>query len=629
MVLPLRLAITTVILAGCTSETPSKGNRPDPDRILVFYPVDGLVRGRGLPDTFPPQVPRVFVRSHPGGTEVVQDLNSDGGFQFALAAVSGDTIEIAAAFDEEGRDRGEPVFLEVPPLPIQLIQEEFVCCGVTGNSAGTCQSSSQARNEAPCPTPEMGALPCRRDADCGVLEGEYVLVDPDDFNVTAPNEDRVITISGTVEPTALIQMENRALTAVGEPSLVLRTAQITDEDGRFVLNRVRARGDDELVFRVLTLGGFKSAEVARLVPDASLAGIDIIGVYALDQAPLTNGDRGLVAVVVSPYGIDQRGLCPDSGTPGSPQWTQVCYTGGLTHSMVELDTFTLDNLDLDARVPTSTGTLPNRGGVGDVRGGPLDVVIAFDMSEAAEGKANLGTRREVVVRFVENARERDRVGVLLYGLTPSPDAPGGLRQLLRASEQDVGLRGASGREELLAAVRALTTTGIASEGNLFSAVEKAGDMLETLRSERGRIIVLAGQEPRLDAQTRREAFNDALAAIEDTSTGQGYTVDVVAIDLAPGEVDYDPTAVNRMQDLTVFSEGRYMETGANELNQTFTDLRAFAYGGVALLYDVFIDPSVGKSGNIQLSLQVALKGGAEVATASYQGPLRVLFSDRQ
>lgn len=626
LVLHLIAAPCAASLLACTHGTPSKGSRPDADRILIFYPVDGLVQGRGLEGTFPPDVSRVFVRAHPGGARVIQHLGAGGSFRFALTASSGDAIEIAAVLDERGTERGEAVFLEVPPTPIQLIPEEFVCCAATAHGAGTCQSSAQARDGAPCPT--VGARDCRRNEDCGVLEGEYLLVDPDTFTVTPPNEDGMISVSGQVQPSTLIQMENRALTALGEPSPVRRTAQLTDRDGRFALNRIRARGDDELVFRVLTLGGFRSAEVARLVPDSPLAGVDIIGVFPLDQAPLTNGARGEIAVLVAPYGIDQRGLCPDSAVPGSPEWTQVCFTGGLTHDMVELSSFTLDGLDLDARVAAPTPERPLRGRIGDVRAGPLDVVVALDMSAAAESKAAFSVRREVVETFIRNARQRDRVGIALFGLTPAPDHPGGTRRLLHARERDSGLRGADARDELLTAVGALSAAAGAPKPNLFAAVEEASRMLTDAESSRGRIIVLAGQEPRLTPDDRRAAFDAALAAVGSNASGPRFVVDIVGLDLAPGDPDYDPLAVNGMQDLTFFSEGRYLETVARELDQTFADLRATMYGGVALLYDVFIGPTVGKSGNIQLSLEVALKGGAERATASYQGPLRVLFSDR-
>ena len=66
------------------------------------------------------------------------------------------------------------------------------------------------------------------------------------------------------------------------------------------------------------------------VPDAELAGLDIVGVYAFED--LGGGELGPLILHLRPFGIDGRGMCPDREGPPAP----VCYTGGIDHSMVTI-----------------------------------------------------------------------------------------------------------------------------------------------------------------------------------------------------------------------------------------------------------------------------------------------------
>jgi hypothetical protein len=601
-----------VWLAACSGKTPENDiPPPDADAVLVFYPAsDGLARGRGLPGTFPPSVTHVLVQAHPTGTSSLQPVEADGSFQFAVIAISGDLLEIAGTTDDLGNVRGASLYVEVPASPLPA--EDFVCC----RARGTCQKLADAEAGRACPDPLTGATQCSIDEECGVDELEYLPIDLQRIQVGRPNELGRVDVSGIVTANALVLLENRGLNGIGVPGQRFRSAQISSDVGAFSFQGLTARGDDELVLRVQDLNGYRTPAVSLLVPDAELAGLDILGAFAWE--PLTNGQRGPVAVHLSPFGVDGKGICPD--TDEAPE---VCFSGGLTYAMVNVVKAQMrvgqETPELNPSPAPITPERPhNRGAEGDVRSAAQDLVVVIDISKEAQDKDGKGLapprRFEAAARFVEGLRQRDRVAVVSY-------AGNATRELVADPGRDSGLRTLEQRGELAAAVRGLSGREFPTGSNLFAGIREAAAALRLARSRNGRIVVLAGAAPGGMASDAVAEWSTALDAVqEDLSKGlPRITVDVVGLDIPS-----DAPNFGLIDDITRFTDGRYYTSSAFGIEQTLTDVRSFLSGSFILLYDMDIPAGVGKSGTIDLELEVIL--GSERARTTYTGPLRILNS---
>lgn len=614
---PALWALTLAFAAtGCSSDRGGADIPPvDPDLITVFFPVDGLVRGRALPGALPTSVQHVSIEAQPTGTSSLRTVDEDGGFTFSIVAISGDLLEIAGSRDENGSELGAPVYIEVPPTRVSFV--DYVCC----QPRGTCQSRSEADRQAEllaedpnhqivCPEPVL-ATSCNSDADCGTLEGEYLTIDLDRVTVSKPNERGRISVSGFVEPNALVTIENRGLNGIGVPGPRYRSAQISNDIGAFEVDDLQGKGDDEIVLQVLDLNGFKSPPISRLVPDADLAGVDVIGAFAWE--PLTNGDRGPISVHVAPWGVDERGLCPDGSAD-----PQLCFTGGLDYSMVSIQRAEMQvgsgPIDLQPTKSSTSAERPYvRGLEGDVRAGPQDVMIVLDHSEVAETKDAGGAaarRFTAARRFVQGLRRRDRVGLVTYAQNP----------ILRAaaSQTDPGLKTFEDRGVILDALSNVAQEDPGQGNDLFAAIQTAAAALRRARSERGRIVVIAADGPAGTDQEALVAFGGALDALdEDLARGDP----TIALHFVGLDILDDTPNMDLVDDLATFTDGRVYRSTINGVEQTLTEVRSFLSGSFILLYDIFVPVEVGKSGTIELDLEVLI--GGQTAQASYTGPIIV------
>jgi hypothetical protein len=428
--------------------------------------------------------------------------------------------------------------------------------------------------------------------------------------VSAPDPRGLVTVSGVAPPRSLVIIQNRGLSALGERAPRQRFGQVADDLGNFSFARLSARGDDELVVQARDLLGYRSASVSVLVPDAELAGIDVIGAFAWET--LTNGRPGVVAVNLAPFGVDGRGICPDS-----KESHDVCFTGGMTHAMVALENVTVDGEPvnpLPAR--TSTAAPYNRGLEGDVRAGPRDVVVLVDLGSLVGALDEDGRRFAAIGSFVESMRRRDRVAVMAYGES--------VERLTVALEggvyRETGLRAFEERRALTDALRALAARTPGGPTQPGPAVEVAAEMLrEEARSTRARIVVITGPlAPATDAERAEMRRRASRAVAQDPDTGfPGYTVDVVALGLPPGARELEALA-----DLAAFSGGALFSASLDGLQQSLADLGAVMSGSFILLYELPIPERSGKSATIRFDLESFL-GGTERVRTSHVGPLRI------
>ncbi|MCA9552829.1 MAG: hypothetical protein KC933_22535 [Myxococcales bacterium] len=606
------LSTVLALAASCTEGNPrSDIPAPDLDSVLVFFPAGGLAHGRGLAGTFPSSVQWVSVRSHPTEGFSTTPVEADGSFQFTVIAISGDLLEIAGSEDSKGKSRGEPLYVQVPATPLPV--DDYVCCLPTG----TCQTKEDNDAQHACPDPLTGATQCSLDRDCGIDELEYLPIDPTRIAITRPNEDRRVSVNGIVTPDTLVEVVNRRLNGVGYSSPQSRKLQIASDIGQFSVTNLDAQGDDELVIQTRDLLGFKSPPVSFKVPDAELAGVDVLGAFAWE--PLTNGQRGPVAVHISPYGIDGRGICPDTDQP-----PEVCHSGGLTHDMVSFLRAEMkvgqDTAQLNpGPSPISTARPHNRGAEGDVRSPAQDIVLVLDVSQPANAKDGNDLapprRFDAAARFIRGLRSRDRVGVVAFDQTArrigvtKPDLDPGLRELER-------------REELAQGVLGLASqSGLLNDPDILAGIDEAARMLRQAKSRNGRIVVVASNPPLGTRDEALQAWDVTLAYVQgDTDRNDPvYPVDVVGLEIAS-----DAPNLDLIDDLNRFTDGRYYSTTAFGIEQTLTDARSYLSGSFILLYDMDIPLGVGKSGTIELELEVVL--GEERARTSYTGPIRILNS---
>ncbi len=394
---------------------------------------------------------------------------------------------------------------------------------------------------------------------------------------------------------------------------------MASDTGAFRITRVPAAGDDELVLRIFDLTNFSSPPAALRVPDAPLTGLDILGAFAWE--PLSNNARGIIALYLAPFGVDAKGLCPNS-----PEDPQVCFSGGLTHGMVDITSVQFG--DSGNKFPgnpavtaTSAANPHNRGVSGNIRVGPQDIVVVLDFTPEAAAADPENTRLTALREFVRGLRARDRVAVIPFGLASVP--------VDSRSPSDPGLRVFDERQGLLDAASSFAGRS-GDVGDIYTGIRAAANALKTARSGRGRVVVITTTEPAagLDTDSDMDGTVDIdeeedttlVAVIYNSVTGEKYPVDVIAANVPPtAKYDY-------LSSFAGFTGGYFYESSFEALNQTLTDLRGQLSGAFILLYDMTIPEEAGKSTNIDLSVQVRI--GAERASANYSGPLRVINSVR-
>lgn len=643
-----RSALLLALLSACTAATPENEFRaPVADLITVFFPIyDGTVYGRGLPGAMPDSaLPLVRIDSALSNTTEIAQVRADGSFDFDLLAAADDTLEIRGISDTSKTALvGPSTFYKVPRTRFNA--EEFTCCIRAQATDGYCESETDREdrllNNRDCPEAFSGiSQPCTTDNDCGVLETERVLIDRARITVTPPNESGQVEVSGTVSINALVTLENRQLNGVGIRSRVVRTARISSDDGTFRFPNVTAQGDDELVLQVHLLSGYKSAPTSFKVPDAEMIGVDVLGAEAWEGASvLRNGYRGTIALYIAPYGKDNRGICPDS--TGGPA---TCYTGGLTHDMVEFITEgeepTIDDVAATPRVTTPVPSQPgleyNRGWDGDVRAPSQDLVVVLDMSGAAAAADMTGSRFNQVRTLIQELRGRDRVGVVLFGgdrangyggsvSWDDPTAGGnakeaviGLRWLgvpeAEVGRSGLGLRAKDERQILLDELMALNDMHAVDNGaDLADGLRSAVDMLKQGNSVNGRIAVIAATR-----QDSQDAKRDPTLGIYDNDhideligltqaiprLGQAG-VPITLIDINPAEPANDRIA----GEVVAFSgspgSGTTTEVNIENLESALEELQRKIAGSFILLYDMCVPKKVGKRGALEFRLRVRL-----------------------
>ena len=622
--LPLFAVFTATNSCSNAASIPDFGS-PDLEQILVFYPVGGLVRGRGLSGSAPLSATHIVIKAHPNGSETIRPVDENRGFEFTILARGGDVLEVSGATDARGTERGEPAFVRVPTGTFS--NRDYICCFDTGNTTrGTCQTTDERDEQLQrtdgiieCPSAQSGRTRCTFDEDCGFEEGEWLGVDLDRLQVTTPDRSGFISVSGFVEPRSLVTLQNRGLSGIGQPQEQLVVGRISSDIGDFEFPSVRARGDDELVLQVQDLNGIRSPSVSIRVGDADVEGIDVTGVFA--WRPLRDDDIGTVAILMAPYGIDGLGMCPDHG--GTPQ---TCFSGGLTHDMV-----TIENLRVDgqgeaegvtwAPTPLSPDFPDNRGYDGNVRAGPLDVVLVIDRSEAAGNGILLRNTdaTRAVTDFVSGLRARDRVGAVEFGARGVSRL--GVVYDMSGRPQSTGLfTGAEGRSTLITSIQNALGQDGGGGATVFEAIEEAAEMLRN-SSNSGRIVVITTQEQLGSIEESALAFDEAFEKIEaSNSVGSADTrVDIIGVSLTRTEKFEDIQAITAFTGGEYFDVATVLESNVNRLSLALSDIRSTLSGSFLLLYDIQIPPGVGKAARIEFDARM---NGVQSAV-QYSGLLRI------
>ena len=587
---------------------------PNADLIYVFYPrateaSGGLVRGRGLPGAMPLGVSHAFIQAHPTLSERVVTVASDGSFDFEIIAISRDVLEIRGATSETARELGEATYVRVPDGVFS--KEPFVCCAETTN---TCQS--RAARDAGLDCPDMLGLPtCQTDADCAIHEGQVLPLYEEDVTVTAPTSGGTVTVSGTVLPNVLVTMSNVGKSSVaGGLSTIevtsrgladpgVRRSDISGVDGSFSFTNVPAISDDEIIVQLQDLDGRSSTPYSLRVPDPPIAGVDILDVFPWE--PLTNGQNGRVAIRMSPYGEDGRGICPDNPSPNDG--LELCFGGGLDHAMVTaFSQATAEGEDLDPTRTSTDANLPfNRGVSGNVRSPPTNFVIVVDMSSSTLSKDPGNLIVPALRDYARYLRQRDRVGVVVYD-------GNGARQIQALTDD---------RDAVVDALNSLAGAARSGDPDPLAGARAAADILtRDSRGQPGRILLLTTSAPDM---TRREAQIAALPIVSlvealPSAGVTGFPTDVLEIG-----VDATLTGREAFNYLTTYSQGLSVRIDeASDLATALSDLRGSQVGTFTLLYDMDIPRSAGKSTSVSLTLEVTLPGAGS-ATGSYEGPLRI------
>ncbi len=611
-----------LLLAGCSGSPKNDIDPPDLDLVSVFYPVDGLVLGFGEPGAAPEGVDHVAVQAYPTSTGACAEVEDDGSFQFSVVAIDNDVLEVTGALGTGCGVRGAPAFTRVPASPLPPV--DYVCCFPTG----TCQSKQNNDDGMPCPEAATGVATCEEDTHCGVLEGEYLDLEPEQIIVSSPDASGRVSIEGRVGyPGALVRVRNLGLSPLGLPSPDGRHATITDQNGNFSLTRVPASGDDELSVQVQDLNGFRSPPIGKRVPDAELVGLDIVGVYAYED--LEAYKRGPLALHIAPYGLDLKGMCPDDGQPGD--W--ICYTGGVTHDMItgltmtEVSSGGVLDATPTATVAGSASLQYNTGVIGDVRSAKQEIVIVLDLSESA---TPTGTDRQIqieeVKRMIDQIRARDRIGaVVVEGWDVAT-------RVNPTIGENTGMHRFEERGTLKAALDAyIRNPEEDSVSGALAGLTEAGSMLRSAGSANGKIVMLLAQAPSArfeetsTGQSQEEAYFDRRNAAFDAVVGRAelFQVRFPTHVIGLGLVNQSQDDFSFVQDVTDFSRGRYWASSksAADIRQTLTDVQQELSGSFILLYDINT-PCTGKSMSLDVQLTLELDE-TQRATAQWSGPVRI------
>lgn len=646
---------STLLLTACGGAPEGSDlPRPSADTIIVYFPVGdgsrGLVRGRAFPGTFPADAvpPFATVRSLPttvGGAVV--DVDLDGGFDFSVVASGGEVLEVSGSRDPSGEVRGPSVFVQVPPAPFPTT--DHVCCRPSAGAAGICIPNTPAeralrgledendRISEDCPDRdptliEVGSqVECRDDPVCGILEREYYRITEDDVQITPPDEEGTITISGNTIPNGLVLIQNRGLNGVGDPSPVRRQSLIANPDGSFEVIDVTARGDDELVIQVVDLNDFRTPQLSKKVPDAPLRRAELMEAWPASE--LSTDQSGFVGLRFTLTGVDGRGICPDSDADPA-----YCLSGGLTYDQIQI---------LDARIDDTPVTLckpvaedesppmrgdcarddplsldrPRRGIEGDVRGGPQRVVVIVDLSADSLDVAGRENYFVFLEDYIRGLKQDDRVALLSIG----------------ADDRGTEFFSFEQRDGLIDILRAWSALMPSGDTTLFDAVARAAAQVSNNRGESGRILLTAlSPETNLpDLATPNNAFDRAVDRVQADLRFDGIPVDVVGVNLTkPGATANDPSLEELLQNLAQFSgngarPGRVYRLPGDvlpsvlDLQLLFRDALGQYAGGFLMLYELLpqrVELNEGKVGTLSIRAQVTLASGAAIETV-YSGPL--------
>jgi hypothetical protein len=618
---------------ACVGSAPEKDiAAPNISRLSLFFPIDGLVAGRGESDTFADEsVNYAYVVSHPSRTQDAFPLDENRELTFSIGgAVSGDVIEIAGMRVPDGADadeqpHGESVYIRVPARVPQ--SSRFFCCLDTK----LCVKQEDFDNaEGVCPRRDQGPMTdCLDDAGCRDLNDEILPIQTDLIQVTPPDKDGLVQISGTVgSPGALVRLENRGKRGIGGFGQNTAKAVISDSNGGFRVRNILARGDDELVVQTYDLLGNRSPEAPFLVPDAPLVGLDVIGAYGYGR--LVENQPGNLVIRVHPYGVDGRGICPNS-TSGPT----LCFTGGLTREMVTIQSAQLNKIPLNLRVPDPlpAGVSTNIATEGDPLKLTQSIVLVMDLSaEAARVDSGEPARFESAWRFVQTLRKRDQLGIVTFG---SPDSPMGNGLEKVGVRREVELRPIADNYEFFRTyiretLRNQQSTGAARP---LQAIDAATQML-TDRREQGTIVLITmsdqvGDDPMKDDFDGSDAF-DALypKVISESTNVPIHTVYAVGVgqplvyrDANNPNVTTPSNWIVYTQSIAEFSQGRAFNVRlVPEIDPVLDKLAGIIGGSYSLLFSLNV-PCTGK--NPDMDLQVSVAFGNATAEGTYTGSIRV------
>jgi len=541
---------------------------------------------------------------------------------------------------------GPPAFVEVPPVPVPAAT--FRCCRSPGASRGTCipRSAYEERLDpdrgepVDCPPPDpRPVFRCASDRECIVLSRRHYEIDPRAITVGAPGPDGRVVVRGApgaVVAHGLVRIENRRLRGLGRNDAVVRQTVIAEEDGAFESPPLVAQGDDEIVLEVIDLNDFRSPTLSRHVDDPPLASAQILEIWP--RSDLSTQLGGFVGLRFWLTGIDGHGLCPDAPGADPP----LCFSGGLQPEHVTITKAYIDRPEQEVvlcpalaagdprpaeppcggpDVERLVAPTAKRGLEGDVRAGPVDVVLIADLSPAPDARVSRDAYFTALASWLDRLRVTDRVGILTTG-----------------RESFSGLRARDEAREVLASLRSQEPSG---PRHPFEAVRAAAEALDRARSARGRILLtgLGGAATWPAPDDPGGPFLRALEAVQPGARSPGVPVDVLGHDLdapppGPGSPsDRRTTMRSLLESLASFSgpvgsPGRRYDDvqSPRDLQLRLRDQVGQAAGGFNLLYELIAkddpvevgDPAA-KLGELRVEATVTVPTGT--AKLRYRGPL--------
>lgn len=649
-------ALLPLSLVGiaCVNDTPVNPiGPPDPNLITVFFPQDGLVYGRGSPGAVPAGTPFVLVRPHPSrGTSSIFPANTDGSFDFAVAAGVPATLEFAISIDDGGKTRGAPSFIDVPQERAR--REPFFCCAAPGSMLGRCQPvsltecSTQNFNDQ-CDPSDTKADPCAK------YNGQTISITDDAFTLTQPNANRAVTLRskvGSIPKLSLVKVENRGHRPFGGSGGGYHSAKVADERG-MVEFKFEAAGNDEVVIEILAIDGVnRSRQHALYVPDADLEGLDLTGVVPI--TPLRSEQMGTIGLRFALSGIDQRGICPPSTAGSNPiiksdsEDPALCFSaasgaflgvnGGLDYARVSLRDIEIDGKAVDQYNKTATtAEIPVRKFTdGDVLAEPTMVVIIVDNSVAAAAADPKEVRIAAAVSVAGSLRRRDYAAVMVLGAAGTGKTQWRVvRELTKIG--DAGGRAAL-RDTLLAQVKQGDAIG---DPDQFGAIAGAGELISNnirnTKTKHGKIVLITAATP-VNVSSSENALARVLPAPD--SDLESYPVFVIATPQSfpncpmSGECRDGFTCLASLcqppidlETIALFSGGAYRQApSVGGLVTAAQSLEGLISGAFVLLYDMRMPQNLGtepKLAKLKYHAMVELAGGAQRAEADFEGDIEL------